>query len=597
MTTPGETETSTPPDTGLGARDLPLVRWLWRAYLRPLRLMIICALVLMAIEGAMLGAISYIVQPMFDQVFIAGDRDAVYWVAGAVGLIFVIRAVTAFGHRTLMHGVGLRIITGMQRDMVAHLLTLDSAYFQRNPPGTLIERVRGDTTVANTIWAVVLGAAGRDIVGLIALFAVAISIDPVWTLVAVAGAPLLLGPVLILQRYVRRTTFRAREAAARLSTRLDEIFHGINTVKLNTSETRERGRFATTTDGFLRQEMKARMGQAGIPMMTDFVAAIGFAGVLVYGGSQIIDGQKTVGEFMSFFTAMGLIFEPLRRVANVAGAWQAARASLERIQEIFKVAPTILAPAKPSVAPEAPAAADIRFEDVVVTYGTENALNGATFTATAGETTALVGASGAGKSTVFNALTRLVDPEGGRVTVGGVETVALDLTDLRALFSVVTQEAPMFDESLRDNVVLNTPDVSDARIRDALEAANLTDFVARLPQGLDAEAGPRGSNWSGGQRQRVAIARALVRNAPILLLDEATSALDAESEVRVQAALDNLAADRTTLVIAHRLSTVRRADKIVVMQDGRVLDEGKHDELLARGGVYANLYQLQFSDA
>ncbi len=590
LTALGENRTSDSPQR-------PLIGWLWRAYLKPQRVWIGIALFLMAIEGSMLGALSYTVQPMFDKVFVAGDRGAVGWVALAIGMIFVIRAVSAFGHRTLMQGAGLRIVTEMQKDMVAHLVTLDSRFFQANPPGTLIERVRGDTTQANNIWAVVLGVVGRDIISLVALLAVAISVDWLWTLIAVAGAPLLLGPVVALQRYVRKRTFNARDAAARLSTRLDEIFHGINTIKLNTSETRENTRFASTASGYLKQEMHARIGQAAIPAMTDFVAAIGFAGVLVYGGTQIIDGEKTVGEFMSFFTAMGLIFEPLRRVANVSGAWQAARASLERIQDVFEAAPTIKSPATPKPAIENPEAADIALHNVVVRYGGEPALSGATFTAKAGQTTALVGASGAGKSTVFNVLTRLVDPSEGTITIADTKSTDLSLADLRALYSVVTQDAPMFDESLRDNIVLATPNVTDAQLADAIEAANLTEVVDRLPQGLESPAGPRGSALSGGQRQRVAIARALLRSAPILLLDEATSALDAQSEVRVQAALDDLAKNRTTLVIAHRLSTIRNADKIVVMDQGRVVDEGQHDDLLARGGVYTSLYTLQFANS
>lgn len=575
---------------------LPLVRWMWRFYLSPQKKRVFAALVLMAVEGTMLGVLSYLVQPMFDDVFLAGNESALYWVAGITVLIFSLRGLAAFGHRTLMQGAGLRIITSMQKDMVRHLMTLDSAYFQNNPPGTLIERVRGDTAAANGIWATVLSAAGRDLVTLVALLTVAMSVDVVWTLIVVAGAPLLLGPVLVLQRYVRRTATSARVQAARLSTRLDEIFHGVNTIKLNTSETRENDRLKSTVRGYLKQEMKARTGQAAIPAATDIVAGLGFAAVLIYGGSEIIDGDKTVGEFMSFFTAMGLLFEPLRRVANISGAWQAARASLERIQEVFHVAPTIFSPDQPAPAPAKPDAADVVFDDVVLSYGEEPALSGATFTAKAGQTTALVGASGAGKSTVFNALTRLVDADTGDITVGGTSTRDLTLPDLRALFSVVTQDAPMFDESLRDNIVLNTPNVTDERLAAAIEAAHLTEFVERLPNGLETPAGPRGSQLSGGQRQRVAIARAILRDAPILLLDEATSALDAESETRVQAALEELSQGRTTLVIAHRLSTVRAADKIVVMDRGRVVDEGRHEELLERGGIYKRLYELQFSE-
>ena len=573
-----------------------LIRWLWRDYLRKHKAFIFVALFFMALEGSMLGGLSYIVQPMFDEVFIAGDRDAVFWVAMAVGGLFAIRAISAFSHRVLMHGAVIRVMADMQNDLLSHLIALDSAFFATNAPGTLMERVRGDVGAANSIWQTVLSAAVRDVISLIALLGVAISVDPIWTLVAVAGVPILLGPILMLQRYVRRTSFRVREAAARLTTRLDEIFHGVNTLKLNTAEHLETQRFSDEMRFYVGKEMKSRMGQAAIPALTDVIAAIGFAGVLLYGGNQIIDGNKTVGEFMSFFTAMGLLFEPMRRVANVSGAWQAARASLERIRELFDEKPTIVSPVPATPVPGRAGDADVVFDKVVVTYGTENALQGASFVAKAGETTALVGASGAGKSTIFNTLTRLVDPNAGQIQIGGVSTRSMSLPELRSLFSVVTQDAPMFDDTLRDNIVLNTPNISDRQLEQALEAAHLTEFVAGLSRGLETRVGPRGSLLSGGQRQRVAIARAVLRNAPILLLDEATSALDAESEARVQAALEQLSSGRTTLVIAHRLSTIRRADKIVVMERGRVVDQGPHADLIGRGGVYAKLYELQFAD-
>ncbi|MEM9972491.1 MAG: ABC transporter ATP-binding protein, partial [Pseudomonadota bacterium] len=434
------------------------------------------------------------------------------------------------------------------------------------------------------------------VISLIALLAVAISIDPIWTLIAVASAPLLLIPIVALQRFVRKRVGAARAAAGKVTTRLDEIFHGVTTIKLNTSETRENQRFGGTIKEYLRHEMKGRIGKSAIPAMTDFIAAAGFAGVLFYGGNQIVDGEKTVGEFMSFFTAMGLMFEPIRRIANVSAVWQVVRASLERVQNIFRERPDITSPATPKVLNVAATSSDIVFTDVVVSYGEHAALNGASFTARAGETTALVGASGAGKSTVFNALTRLVDPTSGEITVGGVGIREMSLEDLRLLFGVVTQEAPMFDESLRDNILMNLRNVEDAHLSKAVRSANLDEVIAKLEHGLESLAGPRGSALSGGQKQRVAIARALLRNAPILLLDEATSALDAESETRVQAALDELASGRTALVIAHRLSTVRQADKIVVMEAGRVVDEGTHEQLLERGGIYARLHALQFAD-
>jgi subfamily B ATP-binding cassette protein MsbA len=344
----------------------------------------------------------------------------------------------------------------------------------------------------------------------------------------------------------------------------------------------------------VRTETEAAFGQALIPAMLDVMAGIGFFAVMLYGGSEIIDGEKTVGEFMAFFTAMAIAFDPLRRLGNLSGLWQAAAAAIDRLMELFDAQPTLLTTADPAPAPSG--APTVRFDNVSLRYGDLPVLNGTTFTAEAGQTTALVGASGAGKSTLFNVLTRLVEPQSGSVTLDGTPITALDVTALRALVSTVSQDAALFDETLRENILLGRSDIDNATLAATLENAHVADFLPNLPDGLNSPAGPRGSNLSGGQRQRVAIARALLRDTPILLLDEATSALDTKSESIVQGALDRLAKGRTTLVIAHRLSTIQNAHKIVVMDKGRVVDEGTHDALLARGGLYADLYRLQFRD-
>ncbi len=571
-----------------------LVRWIWRGYLRPHTAMILLALLLMGIEGSMLGAISYLVKPMFENI-VGGNRGAIPLVAIAIFAVFAAKSLSGFFQRVLMTRVGQRVAAALQRDLVAHMLTLDSLWFQKTPPGNLIERVRGDTQAAATIWSTVLAATGRDAVALISLMGVALSVDVRWTLIAMTAVPLVVLPVMSLQRWVRRSARAARHAAASIATRLDEIFHGVTTIKLNRLETRESDRFAETVEGFVHQEIRSAAGQAGIPALIDIVAGIGLMAVIGYGGLQIIDGEKTLGEFMSFFTAMALVFEPLRRLGNVTGAWQAALASLERLHDVFQSRPTILSPPQPRKLPVAPDKAEIVLDDVSLAYDDMPVLTGLTLRAEPGRMTALVGPSGAGKSTVFNILTRLVEPQSGRVEIGGLPIAEMTLPDLRNLFSVVTQDSSLFDESLRDNILLGRSDVSPARLDEVLEAAHITDFLPNLAQGLDSPAGPRGSNLSGGQRQRVAIARALLRDAPILLLDEATSALDAKSERVVQQALDRLSRTRTTLVIAHRLTTVRAADRIVVMDRGRAVEQGSHEALIARGGLYSGLYKMQFA--
>ncbi len=575
-------------------KDRMLAGWLWRGYVRRYLPLLLLAMMLMAVDGAMMGALSLLIQPMFDDVMVQGRADMLGWVALSVAGVFLIRGATALVHKPLMTYLSESVIGRMQERLLGHLMRLDQAFFHRHPPGVLIDRVRGDSQGLGVIFTELLPALARDLISVIALLSVALWIDWQWTLIAVIGTPLLVLPILMLQRVVRRVGTRARVASAEASNRLDEIFHGVYTIQRNGLEDRESSRFHDTVKRFIAASVRTRLGQSGMNSLADVVAAVGVSLVLIYGGGQIISGARTVGEFMSFFTAFGLMFEPLRRLSGLTGTWQAALASLERVHALLQTPATITQPRPPLAPLPDPQQADIRMENVQFAYEQDPVLRDFSFTALAGQTTALVGPSGAGKSTVFTLLTRLADPQSGRVTLGGHDIRQMDLAGLRSLFSVVAQDSALFDETLRDNILLGAQDVSEARLRQALEAAHVDEFLPLLPQGLNTRVGPRGSALSGGQRQRVAIARALLRDAPILLLDEATSALDARSEALVQAALDRLSTGRTTLVIAHRLSTVRRADKIVVMDKGQLVEEGDHTALMARGGVYAQLHGLQF---
>jgi len=572
-----------------------LMRRLWHDYLKSHTWWMLAALVLMVIEGSSLGVLSYMLQPMFDNVFVGGDADAIWWVGGIIFGLFFMRAITNVSQKTILTRIAQKTSTRMQIDLLDHLMRLDSVFFQKNPPGALMERVQGDTVVVQSVWSVIISGVGRDIVSLVVLLGVAVSIDWLWAAVAIIGAPLLVLPVYILQRYIRRKSNQMRISASERSTRLDEVFHGINPIKLNLLEQYQLGRFTSIIDRIVLAEIKTAAGRAMIPSMIDIITGIGFFGVLMVGGHDIISGEKTVGQFMSFFTAMTLAFQPMRRLGSIAGIWQVAAASLERLYRLFDEKPTIISPAEPA-APVAAGNTTLELTNVTFAYDDTPVLNATTLIAESGKTTALVGASGAGKSTIFNVLTRLVEPQSGSTTIGGTVINQLDLSDLRGMFSVVTQDALLFDETVRENILLGRTDVTEAALKDALDAAHVTDFLEKLPNGLDSPAGPRGSNLSGGQRQRVAIARAILRDTPILLLDEATSALDAHSEAVVQKALERLSKGRTTLVIAHRLSTIQSADKIVVMERGRVVDQGTHEELLAGGGIYADLHRLQFKE-
>ncbi|MEX1056146.1 MAG: ABC transporter ATP-binding protein, partial [Natronospirillum sp.] len=368
------------------------------------------------------------------------------------------------------------------------------------------------------------------------------------------------------------------------------IFHGVNAIKQNNLEQYEDQRFKKEVGRFFKYQRRSEIGKAGMPAMIDLVAGFGFVAVVVYGGQEIIAGEKSVGDFMSFFTAMALIFDPLRRLSNISGAFQAASASLERIYAVLDLKPAIYNPVEPLAIPSDVAACDVVFDQVYFNYGDNAVLRGLNLVAPAGKMTALVGASGAGKSTLFNLLTRMVDVREGEVRLGVTPLKRLELTALRSQFAVVSQESALFDESIRQNILLGKLDATEAELEQAVQEARVLEFTDTLPEGLESPAGPRGSNLSGGQRQRVAIARALLRDAPILLLDEATSALDTRTEKLIQETLETLARRKTTLVIAHRLSTVMNADIIHVLDQGVVVESGSHDELLSLKGHYFRLY-------
>ncbi|GAA5066132.1 ABC transporter ATP-binding protein/permease [Roseibacterium beibuensis] len=576
-------------DVGADMPGLGLVGRFWREHVVQHWPMLVLATMLMSVEGAALGAFAWLIQPLFDDFFAAGEMDGVVWIAILIAGLFLVRALAGFFQRLIVVTIGLKVTMALQSRLVSHLLTLDQRFFQDNSPGALIERVRGDTLSLQGVASGTLMSLGRDAISMVSLLAVMLWTDWQWTLLALFGIPLLVLPLLAVQRYIRKTTRRAREAASNLSNRLDEIFHGIQTIKLNRLEEHEDSRFARETRRFLKPSVKAQAGSAANPALIDLVAAAGFVVVVYFGGSQIISGEKTMGEFMSFFTALGLLFEPLRRLSSISARLQTAMASLERLYAALDARPSVLPPVQPEPMP----AGDIAFEDVSFAYGDATVLHGLSFHAEAGKTTALVGPSGAGKTTVFALLTRLIDPLSGRISIGDMPVERIDLGALRRSIAVVGQETALFDEGIADNIRMGRLDASDAEVMQAARDASVLEFAETLPDGLDTQVGPRGSGLSGGQRQRVAIARALLKSAPILLLDEPTSALDARSEQLVQQALDRLAEGRTTLVIAHRLSTIREADKIVVMEEGRVVEEGAHDELLARKGAYWRLHQLQ----
>ena len=569
-----------------------LFKWIWSDYLKDYKGMIIIAIILMIIEGSTFGLLSYFIEPMFDQVFAKGDHTAIKWVSLSVAGIFILRAFSAFFNKLVTIYIGQKVVAAIQKNMIRHLLTFSPNFFQENSPGSLIERVRGDTAVVERIWATVLAGSFRDLIAVFSLLIVAISIDPIWAMIALLGAPLLIIPVFFLRKLIQKTSRNSRSAAADLATRLDEIFHGISSIKLINGEKREHSKFANRLNKFVTNSISSEAGVAAIPSLMDIIAGIGFVGVLTYGGYQIIEGTKTVGEFMSFFTAIALLFEPIRRLGTIGGAWQTVFTNLERIRNIFDLDADIV-PSQTNQPKDVNFTNDIKFDNVHLSVNEKNILRGITFTAQAEKTTAIVGPSGAGKTTLFNLIGRLIDPDKGNVEIGNISVKDISLEELRHNLSYVSQDSWLFDESIEENIKIGNPNASPEDYKKAIISANANDFIDEMPNKEKTPVGPRGSNLSGGQRQRIAIARAILRNTPILLLDEPTSALDNEAESQITKTISSLSGGRTTLIIAHKISTIKDSDHIIVLDNGLIIDQGTHSDLIDRCETYKSLYEIE----
>ena len=476
--------------------------------------------------------------------------------------------------------------------MVGHLLNMDVGFHQKNSPGSLMDRVRADSKALSESVSEAFMTVGRDGFSLISLIAVVFFIDWKWSLIAFLGIPFLVMPILLLQGLVRSRAGENRDFESKANVRLDEIFHGITDIKLNEAEKSERNKFFDILQVTHKVRLRLEAGMAGIPAMIDIIAAIGFLAVMIFGAIDITSGSKTIGEFMSFFTAMALIFEPLRRLSNVSGNIQVAMASLERVFKIFEEKPSIVF-SNLSRNENEFNKVGLEFESVYFSYGDKKIVENINFEIEEGTSNAIVGYSGSGKTTLFNLITRLIDPIAGQIRINGVDLTDISLKELRSLISVVRQDGMMFDETILENIRFGKPMASDLEIRKAAEMAYVDEFSNELNDGLNTVVGPRGSTLSGGQRQRISIARAFLRNSPLLLLDEPTSALDSQSEKLIQKSLSELSKKSTTITIAHRLSTIVDSDKVLVLDNGKIVGQGKHDSLVKESELYSNLFKSQ----
>ena len=570
----------------------PLFKWFWNSYVRAHVGVLFIALIFMSIEGSMLGVLSYSIKFLFDNVLVSNDTSSILFVAVLIFSIFSMRAIAGFIHRLMTVNVCQKIIKILQDRMVGHLLNMDVGFHQKNSPGSLMDRVRADSKALSESVSEVFMTVGRDGFSLISLIAVVFFIDWKWSLIAFLGIPFLVMPILLLQGLVRSRAGENRDFESKANVRLDEIFHGITDIKLNKAEKSERNKFFDILQVTHKVRLRLEAGMAGIPAMIDIIAAIGFLAVMIFGAIDITSGSKTIGEFMSFFTAMALIFEPLRRLSNVSGNIQVAMASLERVFKIFEEKPSIVFSNLSRNENEFDKVG-LEFESVYFSYAEKKIVENINFEIEEGTSNAIVGYSGSGKTTLFNLITRLIDPITGHIRINGVDLTDISLKELRSIISVVRQDGMMFDETILENIRFGKPMASDLEIRKAAKMAYVDEFSNELNDGLNTVVGPRGSTLSGGQRQRISIARAFLRNSPLLLLDEPTSALDSQSEKLIQKSLSELSKKSTTITIAHRLSTIVDSDKVLVLDNGKIVGQGKHDSLLKESKLYSNLFKSQ----
>ena len=582
-------------DTPQSNTTYALMSRLVRESVRPYIGWIGAALFCMALVAAATAASAWLMKPVINDVFFEKNEALLWLISGAVFATFTIKGIANYGQSVLMSYVGQRIITDTQHRLYAHLTSMELAFFHNTPTGNLISRFTIDINMMRAAVSNALTGFGKDFLSLIGLVGVMFWQDWKLGFLAFVVFPIAVIPIARLGKRMRKVTVNTQEEMGMFTTLLEQTFQGARVVKSYGMEDYEKNRVRVIAERVFTLVFKAaRVRSLASPIM-ESLGGVAITMVIAYGGYQVIHDSMDPGSFFSFITALLLAYEPMKRLANLNATLQEGLAGAQRLFELLDRAPLIQE--KPDAKAIDISGGGIRLEDVHFSYVKEQAaLTGVSFDVPAGKTVALVGLSGAGKSTILNLIPRFYDVNQGQISIDGMDVKDATFESLRGCMALVSQDITLFDDTIRANIAYGRPDAPEEEIMEAARNAAAHDFIMEMPEGYDTYVGERGTKVSGGQRQRLAIARAMLKNAPVLLLDEATSALDTESERHVQSALAKLMQGRTTLVIAHRLSTVMDADLIHVIDQGKLAESGTHAELIAQDGIYARLYQLQFRD-
>jgi subfamily B ATP-binding cassette protein MsbA len=572
---------------------LPLLGRVWREWLRPHRATLAVVLVLIAVVGAATGLYPTLIKLAFDA-FDRKDMAALAYGPVIVIAITSIRGFALFGQNVLTNRVVTRVEADMQAALYGHLIESDLAQLGRESPAAFTQRFTTDFAFIKEALTRISTVLLRDIAMLIALVAALVWMDPLLTLVAGVVVPFVAGPIGRVGKKLRRVSTATQERMGLTASLITESLQGARIAKTYALEGYLKGRAQGAFDEVRRLKMKAANARGRLDPLLEIGGGFAVAAVLALVGQRVTSGDRTVGDFTGYVTALLLASQPIRTLGTLNAILQEAGAALQRYFALMDEAPQIRD--APDARPLQVTGGEIRFTGVRFRYRADApALEGIDLTVPAGATVALVGRSGSGKSSLLNLVPRLYDVTEGAVLIDGQDIRRISLASLRAAVAVVSQDVVLFDDTIAANIGFGRPGATRAEIEAAAEAAAAHGFISRLPDGYDFPVGPSGGRLSGGERQRISLARAFLKDAPILLLDEATSALDSESERLVQDALLRLMRGRTTLVIAHRLSTVRDADCIVVMESGRIVETGRHEALVATGDAYARLHRMQLS--